>query len=336
MAPGRVPAFVDPVEAQAPIRTRPGGGILFAAARAGRRIVAAGQHGLVVFSDDGGASWKQASVPVDVDLVGVAFPSESRGWAAGHGGVVLTSRDAGATWMTRLAGKQADDLTLRYYASLTLLTRDQDRALAIARIQATERRAQPFLDVMFESESAGFAVGAFNTAFRTEDGGASWVPWMDRTSNPLGLHFNAVRGWPGCVFLAGERGMVWRLRDGEARFTPVPTPYKGTLFGLVAPQHGPLLAFGMRGSAWRSVDLGQSWQAIHLQTSAGITGGVAQADGRITLVDLGGMLHVSHDDGRTFVASRPASAMPWYAVAEIGPNILALAGANGARVVTLS
>lgn len=335
LTPRPAPAFVDPIEAQALVRERPEHRVLMAVALAGSRIVAVGQRGLIVFSDDGGVSWKQASVPVDVDLVGAAFVSASRGWAVGHGGVVLTSRDAGATWMTRLAGKLVDDLALRYYAGLTSPTKDQERALAAARDQANERRAQPFLDVMFESESTGFAVGAFNMAFRTEDGGATWVPWMDRTSNPQGLHFNAVRGWPGCVFLAGERGMVWRFKEGDSRFTPVPTPYKGTLFGLVAPRDGPVLAFGMRGIAWRSENQGQTWQAVRLQTSAGITTGVAFEGSRFALADLGGLLHVSDDGGRTFVASRPASSMPWYAAATIGPARLVLVGANGARIERL-
>jgi photosystem II stability/assembly factor-like uncharacterized protein len=129
--------------------------------------------------------------------------------------------------------------------------------------------------------------------------------------------------------------MVWRLKEGDSRFTPVPTPYKGTLFGLVAPEDGPVLAFGMRGIAWRSENQGQTWQAVRLQTSAGITTGVAFDENRFALADLGGLLHVSDDGGRTFVASRPASSMPWYAGAMIGPASLALVGANGARIERL-
>jgi photosystem II stability/assembly factor-like uncharacterized protein len=298
-------------------------------------VVAVGQRGRIVFSDDGGATWTQAAVPVEVDLVGVVFPLATTGWAVGHGGVVLVSRDAGATWTSQLAGKQADALALRHYAGRTSPTPEEAHALERARAQLLEPRAQPFLDVTFEGSGTGFVGGAFNTLFRTEDGGNTWMPWMDRTANPQDLHFNAVRGRPGSVFLAGEQGMVWRLRRRDQRFAPVPTPYKGTLFGLVVAENSPLLAFGMRGTAWRSLDEGDSWRPARLESSAGITGGIALADGRIALVDLAGMLHLSRDEGRTFTASRPAPAVPWYAVAAGRPGTLVLAGAGATRIVAV-
>src|SRR5262249_1628877 len=67
-------------------------------ARAGDRIVAAGQRGQILYSDDSGQSWKQAAVPLAADLVAVAFPTAKQGWAVGHGGVILHSADGGATW----------------------------------------------------------------------------------------------------------------------------------------------------------------------------------------------------------------------------------------------
>src|SRR5262245_46588487 len=53
-------------------------------ARAGDRIVAVGQRGHVLYSDDAGQQWQQADVPVSSDLVSVAFVDAKRGWAVGH------------------------------------------------------------------------------------------------------------------------------------------------------------------------------------------------------------------------------------------------------------
>ena len=39
---------------------------LNAVALAGSRLVAVGEHGVIIYSDDEGASWRQASVPVNV------------------------------------------------------------------------------------------------------------------------------------------------------------------------------------------------------------------------------------------------------------------------------
>ena len=192
-APRLAAAFVDPIEMPAPAVARPALGSLLATACAGGRVVAAGQRGRIVYSDDGGKAWTQAAVPVSVDLVGLVFSSATAGWAVGHGGVVLVTRDAGSSWNKSLAGRQADEVALRYYATLAAPTPGDARLRDRLRAQFADRRAQPFLDVTFDGLRDGFVVGAFNTAFRTDDGGATWVPWMDRTANPQELHLNAVR-----------------------------------------------------------------------------------------------------------------------------------------------
>src|SRR6266581_7567932 len=67
-------------------------------ASAGQRVVAVGQRGHIIYSDDAGKTWQQAKVPVSSDLVAVTFPTSEQGWAVGHDGVVLHSADAGKTW----------------------------------------------------------------------------------------------------------------------------------------------------------------------------------------------------------------------------------------------
>ena len=46
---------------------------------AGKRIVSVGQRGHIVYSDDQGKSWTQASVPVSSDLLAVHFPTPQKG-----------------------------------------------------------------------------------------------------------------------------------------------------------------------------------------------------------------------------------------------------------------
>ncbi|WP_280155782.1 YCF48-related protein [Piscinibacter sp. XHJ-5] len=303
---------------------------LLAAERAGDRVVAVGHRGHIVYSDDSGATWRQAAVPVSVDLLGISFPSPRIGWAVGHGGVVLATRDGGATWTKQLAGKQAAEIARRYYQGRSAPTPEETRALAQAEAHLAQATAQPFLDVQFENETSGFVVGAFNTILRTEDGGKTWVPWMDRTSNAQELHFYAVRGRPGRVFLAGEQGKVWRLQASAKKFVPVTTSYTGTFFGLVVADPDVLLAFGMRGSVWRSPDEGATWQKVSMNTDAGITAGAALPDGRIALVDQGGSIHISLDGGRTFVATRLKRPVPCYGVAPGRNGNLVLTGPAGA------
>ena len=87
-------------------------------ARAGERVIAVGQRGHIVFSDDAGKHWQQAAVPVSADLTAVSFPTATQGWAVGNDGIVLHSSDAGATWQKQLDGRQIGALLVKHYAAL--------------------------------------------------------------------------------------------------------------------------------------------------------------------------------------------------------------------------
>ena len=63
--------------------------LLQATAVAGKRIVVAGARGHILYSDDLGATWRQAKVPVSADLTALHFANAREGWAVGHEGVVL-------------------------------------------------------------------------------------------------------------------------------------------------------------------------------------------------------------------------------------------------------
>jgi photosystem II stability/assembly factor-like uncharacterized protein len=308
---------------------------MLAIALAGSRLVAVGARGHIVLSDDDGASWRQAAVPVSIDLMGVSFPSSQRGWAVGQGGVVLKTEDGGVTWIRVLAGHQASRIAVEYYKARAAA--EPDAAPALKEASAVlEMAFQPFLDVHFENDMRGFIVGTFNRIFATTDGGQTWVPWSHAVPNPGGLNFYGVRGHGGRVFLVGEQGQAWRRRGDESRFSAVPTPYKGTLFGLVAGPGTTVFAFGMRGAMYRSQDDGSSWSRVDLHTVAGITGGTMLNDGRIVVVDQAGTLHIGDDKGSSFAPKRLSRPMPYSAVATGRGHAIVLAGASGVQATALS
>jgi len=325
---GDLPAMTTALAAKSP---------LLAVTKAGERLVAAGLRGMIVYSDDQGKTWKQAQVPVSNDLVALSFPSSQQGWAVGHGGIVLHTGDGGATWVKQLDGAKASQLAI---ASL------EPRAgadPAVARLLSDEQGlleegsgTQPFLDVHFENDQVGYVVGTFNRIFRTGDGGATWQPQMDLTDNPNALHFNSITGnGQGVLYLAGEQGMVWRMDAATKRFLKVPTPYTGTLFGVLAD--GPvLLTYGMRGSLYRSEDEGKNWVRVELNSLASITGITILPDRQaIALVTQAGTLYVSHDQGKSFAPVKPAAPMNYYNVYAAGQGRIVLSGAEGVRMETL-
>jgi photosystem II stability/assembly factor-like uncharacterized protein len=321
-----VPAVVSSLAAHSP---------LYAVAKAGKRLVAVGQRGHIVYSDDDGGAWRQASVPVSTDLVAVSFPSATHGWAVGHGGVVLHTSDGGAHWVRQLDGRQSAMLAVRHFEqALAAGDAAAERFLDREKRLVSDGGTQSLLSVHFENERTGYVVGAFNRIFRTDDGGKSWVPWMAHADNPDELHFNAVTGNAERVYLAGERGMVWVL-DDSGRFVARPTPYEGSLFGLVVNGAEGVIAFGMRGSVFRSADAGRSWEKVPLATTVGITGGVTTRGGDVILVTQGGNIAHSHDAGKTFRLVKPVMPMSYYGAAVLSPESVALVGAGGVRIESI-
>jgi photosystem II stability/assembly factor-like uncharacterized protein len=290
----------DVLDTPAALTPRAASGLFNGLARAGARIVAVGQRGHVMYSDDAGASWKQARVPVSSDLVAVTFPSPTRGWAVGHDGVIVHTTDAGATWTRQLVGQRPEN---------------------------------PFLDVWFADERTGFVVGAFNLILRTDDGGVSWQPWLDRTDNPKSLHLYAIRQAGGHVYVAGEQGLLMRLDPAAGRFRAVQTPYQGTFFGVIGTP-ASVVAYGLRGNAVRSSDAGKTWHKVETGLQVGITG-ATEHEGRLLLVSQAGHVLMSRDAGATFSPVKVERATPGAAIVGAGSASVVVAGPRGLRSQSL-
>lgn len=308
-------------------------------ARAGDRLVAVGQRGHIVFSDDAGMNWRQAEVPVSSDLVAVSFPNATTGWAVGHDGVVLRSTDAGLSWSVQLDGLQVGGVMVRYYQqqAAALAAEDPKRAALLleeARRFEVQGAENPFLDVWFRDPSEGFVVGAFGLVLHTRDGGQNWEPWLHAVDNPKGLHLYAVRGIGQDVYITGEQGLLLKLAHGATRFRALELPYKGTLFGITG-HAGSLVAYGLRGTVLRSTDGGQSWQQTPTGLQVGLTAGIRQDDGRIVIVSQAGHILRSADDGASFKAESAERTVPAAAVAMPAKGTLVIAGPRGAQSLQL-
>ncbi|EJM18857.1 BNR/Asp-box repeat protein [Pseudomonas sp. GM21] len=308
-------------------------GMLTGLTHAGERLVAVGQRGHILFSDDAGLHWQQAQVPVSSDLVAVHFPTSRQGWAVGHDGVVLHSSDAGASWERQLDARQIGALLLGYYRQ-KLNARPDNEAL-MTRVADAQRindegADQSFLDVWFQDDQVGYVVGAFNLIFRTEDGGRHWTPWLDRTDNPGALNLYALRPIGDQLFIVGEQGLVLKLAPLAGRFNATPMPYNGSFFGITG-KPGVALVYGLRGNVYRSVDEGTSWSKVELGLPLTITAGTVTPDGRILLLSQAGHVLLSIDDGASFTLQAESALAPVAAALVSGAGTLVVAGARGLR-----
>lgn len=312
------PAMESPLAARA---------LLNGLAAAGKRIVAVGQRGHIVYSDDQGQTWQQAKVPVSSDLTAVSFPTPQQGWAVGHDGVVLHSADVGATWAVQLDGRRAGALLLQHYGEANdPQLRDEVKRLA------EQGPENPFLDVWFADADTGFVVGAFNLIFRTQDGGKNWEPWFHRTDNPDRLHLYAVRGVGDEIYVTGEQGLVLKLDAAAEHFRRVPTPYKGSYFGVTGNGEA-VVVFGLRGNAFRSSDGGATWHKLDTGLQDGLTGASTRGERDIVLASQAGSVLVSHDAGARFAPLKTERSLPAAAVLALAGDAVVIAGPRGVQAL---
>ncbi|MGE0704175.1 MAG: WD40/YVTN/BNR-like repeat-containing protein [Pirellulaceae bacterium] len=304
--------------------------VMLAVTRANQRLVAVGERGLIVLSDDNGSSWRQAQVPVSVSLTNVRFLDARRGLCVGHGGLVLTTEDGGETWKRRLDGRQVAELILdAARKGATGGDAGPNRALADGERLRADGPDKPFLDVMMFDERRGIIVGAFGLAMSTIDGGQSWVPALERVSQSNGRHLYAIQRAPGVVLIAGEQGGLFVSANDGKNFAEIQTPYAGSYFGAVALSDKVFLVYGLRGNAFRTADAGSTWQKLEVGTSNSITAAHVLSDQQVVMVDEAGGVYVSQDAGERYRSIAVPNRFPFTGVVQASDGALILSGTRG-------
>ena len=264
---------------------QPAHAVLLAAASAGERMVAVGERGIIVVSDDAGVSWRQVFSPVSVSLVAVRFADARHGIVVGHGGTVLTTSDGGEHWELRLDGIRAAALAVEAARA----SGDEVR-IRNAGFLVSDGPDKPFFDAFMFDARRMLVVGAYGLAFYTEDGGKHWTSWMERFDNPMGLHFYAVRGHADTLLLAGEQGMLLRSVDDGRVFERLESPYEGSYFTAELLTPYDMLVAGLRGNVWRSKDGGASWRQVDAPMPSSITASTMTTDGSVLLANQAGFV----------------------------------------------
>ena len=259
--------------------------VLQGAAQAGGRLIAVGERGIVLLSEDGGRTYRQVPVPVSVGLTAVRFADAQHGWIVGHGGVVLASSDGGQSWTKQLDGRQAARLMLE-----DALAAGDAKAQADAERLVADGADKPLLDAYFFDAQHGLVIGAYNLAFSTADGGKTWQSISRRLGNPRGLHLYGVRVRGNQVVIAGEQGLVLRSSDRGQSFQRVNVPYKGSFFSVELLGTNEIVLAGLRGNVWKSADEGASWTQLKVPLPVSFTASALDAQGRLWLANQAGML----------------------------------------------
>jgi photosystem II stability/assembly factor-like uncharacterized protein len=292
----------DILDIQAAQTERASSSVLTAVAVTGKRLVAVGERGVVLLSDDNGQNWRQAKlVPTSVTLTNIFFASSKIGWAIGHGGAVLKTVDSGETWIRQLDGNQAAQLEL-VAANAAANGGAETRRQSDAHHLVKEGADKPFLDVHFFDEQHGIIIGAYGLIFGTHDGGKTWISLIGEIDNPKGRHLYHITAVGQDVLITGEQGVIYRGSQAGQHFTTMISPYVGTLFGAIATPGNNLLVYGLRGNAFRSSDQGIAWTKVEFGLPLTLTAGTTLRDGRLVVVDETGRVMLSGDGGIQFTS----------------------------------
>lgn len=303
---------------------------LLTVARAGQRLVAAGERGIVLLSDDNGISWRQAQVPVSVTLTSVRFVDEQNGWITGHSGVLLNTTDGGETWSKRLDGFEVAKIVLDAESAKGAAA--DPALLADAKRLEADGPDKPLLDVCFLSQQLGYVVGAYGLFLRTDDGGRTWSPWQTRLQNLQGRHLTRIAQLNGVLYLVGEQGVAYLSTDGGVTFMDLKSPYRGTFFGVVALSSNDVIIYGLRGNAFRVGRHSEEWTRFSSPTPVSFTASARLTSGETIIASQTGDLLHSAEDGSSLVPFQAPIHTLTAAMAEADDGTLIVAGRGISRI----
>lgn len=329
-------AFIDPLDEKSEMVTSVNHKPMRDIVLVGKRLVAVGDNGLIIYSDDSGAEWTQAEVPLSTDLNAVFFSDEKKGWAVGHGAVILHSSDGGASWSRQLDGRTLEATFVDYFKHRSGLEPERAESYLSAILNMVRPGpGQFFMGVWFDNAGTnGFAVGPFGLILASQDGGVTWQPWNIHIENNDLLHLTAIREVSGSLYITGERGRVWQFDRAHGRFVVGETGYEGTLFGLTGAGD-MLLAFGLRGHVFRSTDAGRSWSPVSNELQAGVTGGAAIDDHGVVLVSQAAQVAFSSNKGASFELLNVPQPSLYTGVVALSAEQLAMVGLNGVTTLNI-
>ncbi len=236
-----------------------------------------GNYGTILFSPDGGATWKAQDSGITDQLLGcIAFADTEKGWAAGVKATIVHTTDGGKTWDRQHSGAEED-----------------------------------IHDLFFLDESYGWAVGEFGLVLHTADGGKTWV----RQKDPDDIYYNDVffvdrrTGWIvgefGTILHTKNGGATWQVQECLALNDVVkdadwdrPLP---ALYGIYFLDRRQGWCVGMDGVIVKTDDGGQTWSLLTRATDKPLYSIVIKGQ-KGWIVGNKGVCLMSHDGGATWTA----------------------------------
>lgn len=191
-------------------------------------VCAAGEHGVIICSQDGGSTWNLQKIN-DYAFFDIAFTGPTTGFAVGEFSTVVQTSDAGKTWKLVTGGDMM------------------------------KKGADPYFAIAFSNPQNALAVGLAGDSLKTTDGGKTWTPGNLPSEHQSLYVISPLPSHPGNFFVAGENGMAAMLNGGQ--LVPIKT---GSSSAITSAAFAPgfAIAVGLSGTILTSNDGGQHWHSI--------------------------------------------------------------------------
>ncbi|MBI5922379.1 MAG: hypothetical protein HY847_12135 [Betaproteobacteria bacterium] len=177
---------------------------LFDMTYCGETLVAVGERGVVMRSDDGGKNWQPQKTPTTRTLTSIISLGEASAIAAGHGGTILRTEDRGRTW---------------------------------TKVDVADVGKDAILGVTLLKSGVVLAYGAFGLYMSSNDEGKTWTRGQI-INKEFDRHISKVVEVGDSLLLVGESGTVAWSEDQGISWRQSPSPYEGSFFGALVPKEG--------------------------------------------------------------------------------------------------
>ncbi|GMQ25821.1 hypothetical protein Aoki45_25030 [Algoriphagus sp. oki45] len=223
---------------------------------------------LIVFTEDGGLTWKEVLQEFDFRFNDVIFLNENLGFAVGEAGRIFRTIDGGNSWIAVQSGTAKDLLSIEKSAEETLFVVGED-GIVLRSENAGQNWASVDIgitsslnEVTFQENGLGFICGDQGRISKTLNGGVSW----ETLSTGITEGLKTIEIAPsGRVFAAGEGGKILYSLDTGKNWTQVISPVSVDFHQLaISPLDQRIVVIsGSDNTIIRSTNSGQTFSRIN-------------------------------------------------------------------------
>ncbi len=243
----------------------------------GTRPFARVGYGVLLFTADGGKTWKQPATIALPRLFHVRFFDLQHGVVVAeptsdHPSGVFVTDDAGKTWQDLPGGRPAAWRTAAFSSLKTgLVAGLQGRITRVGGDRLVEPRLgdvgpRGIHGLTLDNRNRGWLVGDGGLVLQTGNAGISWQPPTKRlpaATRDL-FDFRAVAARGAHAWIAGSPGsVIWHTSDGGHSWSQQPTGNPQPIHALHFSSETAGTAVGALGTILHTADGGQSWAAVH-------------------------------------------------------------------------